>query len=120
MGQGPYCFCFKTFILTQEVCLYCSANNQSSLIAEHSQKMGVNRKAELPVLTPASFTVYKPSPLRRCERRQLTIWSHFAPFKEIWIPDSGMREVLLVESEIRENLAVCENRNPGPWNPEYS
>ena len=27
-----------------------------------------------------------------------------------------MREVLLVESEIREKFAQCENRNPGPWN----
>lgn len=69
MGQGPYCFCFKTFILTQEVCLYCSANNQSSLIAEHSQKMGVDRKAELPALPLLaiaclealfSYSSYKP------------------------------------------------------------
>ena len=56
MRQGPYCFCFKTFILTQEVCLYCSAaNNQSSLIAEHSRKMGLMEKPNcrfylLPVL----------------------------------------------------------------------
>ena len=43
----------------------------------------------------------------------------FAPCKQIRIRESG--KFLLVESGIRnqENL-ICEIRNPGHWNPEYS
>ena len=91
-GTRSLLLLFKTFILTQEICLYCSANNQS----EHSQKMGLMEKPNcrfyrLQAVLKHLTKMWKPT----VYEIRISIWSHFAPCKEIWIPDSRMREVLL-------------------------